>query len=112
MTQLELISTIKDHFESVYPEEGCGLIIDAGDNEFEWVPSKNVSNDPQNSFELEEDVYVYHLLYSKIVSIVHNHVDADSKPSDTDIEACKALRIPYWIFSYPKMKLTVIYPEG
>ena len=107
----ELIDQIKEHFDAEYPNEGCVLVIDKGTNDFEWIPYKNISEDPENSFELEEDVNVYHLLYSNIVAIVHNHVDSDSKPSEKDIKNCQALNIPYWIFSYPKMKLTTVYPE-
>ena len=108
---IELVEEIKNHFDSEYPNEGCGLIIDKGDNDLCWIPSKNIAVDPVNSFELEEEVFVKHLLYSNVVAIVHDHVDSDSKASEVDVEACKALKIPYWIFSYPKMKLTVIYPE-
>ena len=49
----ELIDQIKEHFDSEYPNEGCGLVIDKGTNDFEWIPSKNISEDPENSFELE-----------------------------------------------------------
>jgi len=109
---IDLVESIKEHFDSEYPFEGCGIVIDKGDNDLHWVPSTNVSEDPEHSFEIEEDVFVHNLIYSNIVAIVHDHIDSDSKPSVVDIEACKALRIPYWIFSYPKMKLTVVYPES
>jgi len=105
------LDLIKQHFDAVYPEEGCGLVITNKEGELEWIPSRNISENPEDSFEIEESVFVYHKLYSKIEGIVHNHVDDDSKPSPQDIEACQALDIPYWIFSYPKMKLTVVYPE-
>jgi len=105
------LDLIKEHFDSVYPEEGCGLIIKGSEEDLIWVPSRNIAEDPMNSFEIEEDIYVYHFCHSKIEAIVHNHVDSDSKPSELDIAACQALDIPYWIFSYPKMKLTVVYPE-
>lgn len=105
------VDLIKRHFDSVYPEEGCGLVIKNKEGDLEWVPSKNISDSPETSFEVEERVFVHHLIYSDIQAIVHNHVDSDSKPSQLDIDACHALNIPYWIFSYPKMKLTVVYPE-
>ena len=105
------LNLIKQHFDAVYPEEGCGLVIKNALGDLERIPSRNISETPEYSFELEESVFVYHMLYSNIQGIVHNHVDSDSKPSLQDIEACQALKIPYWIFSYPKMKLTVVYPE-
>ena len=108
---IDIVESIKGHFDSEYPNEGCGIVIDLGSGALQWIPSKNVSETPETAFEVEERIFVENLLYSNIVGIVHNHVDSDSKPSQQDIDACKAIKIPYWIFSYPKMKLTVIYPE-
>ena len=47
-----------------------------------------------------------------IVGIVHSHPNGTSEPSELDIKYCNTLNVPYYIFSYPGMDLTVLQPEG
>lgn len=104
-----MIEEIREHFEKEYPREGCGIIgIVKGRKK--WFPCKNVAEDDDNFIMSSKD-YIKVKQVADIFAIVHSHPDASSEPSDYDIDNCNALGIPYYIFSYPEMDLTVVEPE-
>tara|TARA_B100000214_G_scaffold251540_1_gene184947 strand:- start:7037 stop:7732 length:696 start_codon:yes stop_codon:yes gene_type:complete len=103
------IDAIKEHFDKEFPREGCG-VISVIKGKKKWIPVKNVSTDPDN-FILDSDEYIRLLTTTDIIGIVHNHIGDNSEPSQADIDYCNALGIPYYIFSYPDMHLTVVQPE-
>ena len=104
-----MLEEIQEHFETEYPREGCGIIgIVKGKKQ--WFPCTNVAED-DNDFILSSKDYFDIVKKCDILAIVHSHPDASNKPSNSDINNCNALGIPYWIFSYPNMELKVLEPE-
>lgn len=104
-----MVEEIEEHFASEYPREGCGIIgIVKGKKKF--FPCRNVAEDNDDFILASED---YFSIKSRcdIYAIVHSHPDSTSKPSESDIENCNALGIPYYIFSYPDMDLTILQPK-
>ncbi len=100
---------IEDHFSNDYPKEGCGLLaVKAGKPK--WLPCKNIADINEN-FIMDSTEYIKYKRTHDIVGIVHSHPDESSEPSTTDINQCNALGIPYYIFSYPEMDLTVVTPN-
>lgn len=103
------IEKIREHFEKCYPREGCGVFV-AIKGEREWVPCDNVSEDEDN-FIIDSKQYIAASHKGDIIGIVHSHPDGSSDPSDMDKKYCNTLGVPYYIFSYPEMDLTVVEPE-
>ena len=106
---MDLYTEVKEHFDREYPKEGCGVITVVKGKK-QWVPVKNIAihND---DFLMDSEEYFKLFLTTDIVGIVHNHIGDSSAPGKTDIEACNTMGIPYYIFSYPNMDLTVVEPE-
>jgi proteasome lid subunit RPN8/RPN11 len=104
-----MIQEIQEHFKKEYPREGCGVIgIVKGKKK--WFPCTNTANTNEN-FVMSSLEYLDIKRRADIFAIVHSHPDATNEPSQHDIECCNALGIPYYIFSYPEMKLNIIEPK-
>lgn len=101
-----MIDEIYSHFEREYPKEGCGVITDTD----KFIPCKNIAT-TLDDFQFCPEEYLSLLLKYKIKAIVHNHINASNEPSDHDLNNCKVLNIPYYIFSYPEMALNIVKPE-
>ena len=106
---MDFIEEIREHFEKEYPREGCGVLTVIKGKK-EWIPCKNIAEDDED-FIFDSEEYLKLARTSDIVGIVHSHPDASSEPSESDIKYCNSVRIPYYIFSYPEMNLTVVEPE-
>lgn len=105
----KLLPDIEEHFKKEYPREGCGLLC-VVKGKMRWVPCENVASD-NDDFIIDSKAYLKHSLSSDIVGIVHSHPDSSSSPSEADIVGCNSLGIPYYIFSYPDMDLTIVQPQ-
>lgn len=104
------LSKIQEHFEVEYPKEACGILGVVKGKEV-WYPCTNVAEDPYNNFVLDSSEYLKIKRSVDITAIVHSHPDAESTPSASDIDNCNALGIPYHIYSYPEMEVTVVKPK-
>lgn len=105
---MDLYTKVKEHFDAEYPKEGCGILAVVKGKK-KWFPVKNVGN-TSDDFIMDSDEYLKLMLTTDIVGVVHNHINASNEPSETDIEQCNALGIPYYIFSYPDMELNILKP--
>lgn len=61
----------------VYPEEGCGLLLNKK-GKIEWMPCKNTSDTPEESFHIDASDYIKASLKGDIYAIVHSHPDFSS----------------------------------
>lgn len=103
-----MIEEIKTHFESEYPREGCGIIgIVKGRKK--WFPCKNVAKGTEDFIMSSEDWFEIKKI-ADIFAIVHSHPDSSNEASESDINNCNTLGIPYYIFSYPSMELNIVQP--
>lgn len=104
-----MIDQIQKHFEEEYPREACGLVgVIKGKKRY--FPCKNVAENDSDFVMCSVD-YMKYKRQMDIIAIVHNHPDCDNIPSNSDINNCNALGIPYYIFSYPEMELNVLEPK-
>lgn len=101
-----MVEDIYTHFEKEYPNEGCGIIV----NSNKFIPCKNVKPSP-TSFSFCPNEFLELRIKYNITGIVHNHINESNEPSDIDIANCNALKIPYYIFTYPEMALNIVVPE-
>ncbi len=105
----ELLEELAEHFESEYPREGCGVFA-IFKGRLKWFPCTNLANN-NDDFIMDSKQYLEIKRTAEIVGIVHSHPDASCEPSDSDINNCDALCIPYYIFSYPDLELHVQQPK-
>lgn len=103
------LEDIAEHFEKEYPREGCGVIA-VSKGKSKWFPCENIASDDEE-FKFNSKEYLTVKRTCDIIAIIHSHPDGSSRPSVHDINTCNALKIPYYIFSYPEMDLTVYTPE-
>ena len=100
---------VNDLFE-VYPEEGCGLLVNRKGKLY-WEMCTNVAENPLEDFVIDPKEYLRASLSGTIHAIVHSHPDATSSPSESDIRASNFLQIPYIIYSLPEVDKYVHTPE-
>lgn len=100
---------IEEHFEQEYPREGCGVIA-VHKGKALWFPCKNIAADDED-FKFSSKEYLTIKSKHDIIAIIHSHPDAESTPSDLDKAVCDTLGIPYYIFSYPEMDLSIYTPK-
>lgn len=103
-----MIDELQDHFRAEYPNEACGIIgIVKGKKQY--FPCRNVAESGEE-FVMSSSDYFTVKQKADIFAIVHSHPDAECTPSTHDINACNALGVPYYIFSYPEMDLHIQEP--
>ena len=77
-----LVSSMGKYAQAQYPFESCGIITKS----FEFVPSKNLSNKPRQSFMLDPLLFIEY--DENIWGIFHSHPGDDNPlPSDEDRES-------------------------
>ena len=104
-----MIEDIKNHFDKEYPREGCG-IIGLVKGKKVWFPCRNVAENNEDFVMSSEDWFEVKKK-ADIFAIVHNHIDSSNEPSQSDLNNCNALGIPYYIFSYPEVQLNIVEPK-
>ena len=104
-----MIEDIKTHFEKEHPREGCG-IIGVVKGKKVWFPCRNVAESNEDFVMSSEDWFEVKKK-ADIFAIVHNHIENSNEPSQSDINNCNALGIPYYIFSYPDLELNIVEPK-
>ncbi len=105
----EIIEAIDRHAEREFPNECCGLVIQAGSS-LSYVECVNTSHDPSNSFLI--DPVVYARFGEKIKYIVHSHPNRSPDPSDADKASCERCNVPFLIYSYPSREIGSYHPSG
>ena len=100
---------INDLFQ-VYPEEGCGLLINKR-GKIVLKFCENVAEDKEETFQIDPKEYVKARLSGDIYGIVHSHPDISCEPSEADKRASDHLGIPYIIYSLPDAEKFVYTPK-
>jgi proteasome lid subunit RPN8/RPN11 len=104
-----MIEDIKAHFDKEYPREACGVIGIVKGKKV-WFPCRNIAENDEDFIMSSEDWFEVKKK-ADIFAIVHNHIDSSNEPSQSDINNCNALGIPYYIFSYPELELNILEPK-
>ena len=88
---------ILEHLISVYPEEGCGILINKR-GKIVWMACENTAVKPEEDFVISAKDYIRASLLGDIHAIVHSHPDVSCEPSESDIKTSDFLGIPYIIY--------------
>lgn len=75
---------------SVYPHEGCGILLGTGNEVKQFVSVPNVATTPSNAYVMDEQVLVQAFFSAKkqgfeVVGFYHSHPDNDPIPSQVDV---------------------------
>lgn len=79
------------------PKEACGLIVD---NKI-VLQALNIADNPEQDFVLDPSCWADAEILGTITCIWHSHTNGNNSFSAADIRACKALGIPWYLFSLP-----------
>lgn len=80
-----------------FPIESCGLVLARDDGSVFYKPVDNMSSDPENSFQIDDQLIL--ALSPSIRAIVHSHPNGPNCPSQTDMEQQIAFALPFGIVS-------------
>ena len=97
------INAIRKHMEKVYPEEGCGVIVDK-----KFHPCENIAENPKVEFRIDPKVMAKFYIQGEVQAIVHSHVDCGRIPSVADQEGQISTDVIWGICSVNKGKSTDI----
>jgi proteasome lid subunit RPN8/RPN11 len=89
----KLESAIKQCAISEYPNEMVGCVV-GGD----FIQLKNISTTPKERYRLlPKDKLLLFELGDSLTALVHSHPVMDNTFSETDLNAQKACRFPFWV---------------
>lgn len=90
---------MKEHMLTVYPEEGCGVVINK-----QFISCNNIAEDKQLDFEIKKEEYLQHNIKSKlgVQAVIHSHTTKQHKydlrtPSMADMQGQKSTDVPWGI---------------
>jgi proteasome lid subunit RPN8/RPN11 len=88
----QTIATIQEICIAEYPKEACGVVENR-----KVIIGKNIAKQPERDFALDPNIWGK---VKKADFIWHSHCN-DTDLSFADIETCKAIKIPMYLFSLP-----------
>ena len=100
--------TIKRFAAEEYPNEACGVIAKMG-KKLVAIKCTNVADDPVNRFVISSEEYRSHLDNENVYGIWHSHTDESPQPSPTDIVACNATAVDWFIIGVNKGDFDTLY---
>lgn len=101
------LEAFKAHAAAEYPREACGLLVDGV-----YVPCDNIASTPSEHFVLAPASYLAASRLGKIEAVCHTHPNNTCEPSEADLSACEATKLPWYILSWPTAKLRSFAPSG
>jgi proteasome lid subunit RPN8/RPN11 len=89
------IAQIQEICVKKYPQESCGIVTEG-----EIIVAQNLAPNPEDDFVIDPQVWAR---VEKADFIWHSHTN-DSDLSFADIQTCKQLNVPLYVFSLPTGK--------
>lgn len=94
--ETELKAELAAHALSVYPQEGCGLIVDRA-GVLTFLPCRNIATDPLQHFAIAGEDYADAEDVGAVIAVFHSHPGATAQPSPADRAMCEKVEIDQWI---------------
>ena len=89
-----LCDSMGKYAQSEFPFEACGIIT----QDFNFIPVKNISNKPRNSFMLDPTIFIEY--EDNIWGIFHSHTEERfSTPSESDFKQSFWNDLKYVLFA-------------
>lgn len=90
--------SFKAHAVAEYPREACGVVAVIKGRE-QFLPCRNLSNEANDSFQLDPADYAAAEDLGEIIAIAHSHPDMSSRASMCDLTSCETTNLPWYIVS-------------
>lgn len=92
---------IREHVESEYPKEACGLIVVVRGKE-RYLPCANVADDPTKDFVMHHEDQARAEDIGDVIAVVHSHPEGTAQMSQADRVQCSNGDRPWIIVSARK----------
>lgn len=107
----EIFNNFVDYFRSVYPFEGCGLLVGTTSPEIIdlFIPIPNVSSN-SSLFKFEPNKFIqcihgFENSNKHWIGVIHSHPMTEAYPSITDVNDWYYNDLSYWIYSLKNKSL-------
>nr|WP_310615852.1 C40 family peptidase [Pantoea cypripedii] len=108
----KIMNAIREHVAAEYPNEACGVIIQAGQSQ-EYIPCRNISDKPTEHFTLAPDDMAEAEERGEVLMIIHSHPDVVQLiPSELDRIQCDHSGVEWGIMSWPDGDFCTLSPRG
>tara|TARA_R100000353_G_scaffold4369_1_gene6472 strand:+ start:2399 stop:2704 length:306 start_codon:yes stop_codon:yes gene_type:complete len=94
----------KKHALDESPKESCGIVVDDY-----YFPCANISDTPEDNFAIHPKDFLRARSKGKLQYIVHSHPNGEPI-SQPDIDACKAMKVKWYIYQNTLDKWLIINP--
>ena len=98
------LENAKLHALAYTPKEACGIVV----NDI-YYPCKNISDTPNDNFAIHPKDYLKARSRGVFQYIIHSHPEGGDA-SEPDKKACKASRIPWYVYLIPQDEWQIINP--
>lgn len=106
-------ASFAEHAESVYPQEGCGLLVlDPETGQERYVVCENISSVPERAFVIDPVSYLRAKRIGKITAVCHSHPNGPVLPSLADRTACETSKLTWYVLATPGGELHRMEPSG
>ena len=94
----------KQHALEQAPKESCGIVVND-----EYYPCLNIADTPEDNFSIHPKDFLKARSKGILQYIVHSHPKGGDA-SDPDKKACKATKIPWYVYLLPEDTWQTINP--
>ena len=94
----------KKHAIEQAPSECCGIVVDDI-----YYRCNNISDTPKNNFAIHPKDFLKARSKGKLQYIIHSHPEGGNA-SEADKKACKATKIPWYVYLLPEDTWQIINP--
>ena len=100
----EFFESAKHHALKDTPKETCGIVVDNI-----YYPCVNISDTPEDNFTIHPKDYLKVRSKGIFQYIIHSHPEGGDA-SEPDKKACKASKIPWYVYLIPQDEWQIINP--
>ncbi|WP_277971741.1 C40 family peptidase [Pantoea agglomerans] len=108
----DLKAAILHHAKEAYPRECCGVVIMPAGRPVQYLPCRNIAEEPESDFAIHPEDYAAAEEMGQIIAVAHSHPDASTRPGETDRALCDLSGLAWYIVSWPEGDFRVLLPRG
>jgi proteasome lid subunit RPN8/RPN11 len=108
---VDVLKRIREHAESEYPKECCGLVIICKGRQV-YVPCKNQATTEEAHFVICPEDFAQAEDMGEVIRIVHSHPNLAALPSEADKVGCEHSGVPWLIVNWPNGAVFEFSPSG
>ncbi|QGY29080.1 C40 family peptidase [Pantoea cypripedii] len=108
----KIMNAIREHVAAEYPNEACGVIIQAGQSQ-EYIRCRNIAPKPTDDFIMHPEDFIAAEDRGEVLMVIHSHPDVVQLiPTELDRINCDKSCVEWGIMSWPDGDFCTISPRG